>query len=154
MRPSAFLFIITGVLMLGSCQQPSQNQADTSNYKNEVEEAVEILRKQLLDPEKEVLQNFTSEMLTYGHSAGLIENQTEFIESLVSGKFDFQTLDLTEQTIDISGETAIVRHHLTGNTVDSGKEPGTANLKVLQVWQKQDGGWKLLARQAVKNVVQ
>ncbi len=154
MRSSAFLFIITGVLMLSSCQQPSQNQADTSNYKNEVEEAVELLRKQLLDPEKEALQNLTSEKLTYGHSAGLIENREEFMESLLSGKFNFETLDLTEQTIDISGETAIVRHHLTGNTADVGKEPGTANLKVLQVWQKQDGNWKLLARQAVKNVVQ
>lgn len=154
MRSSAFLFIITGVLMLGSCQQPSQNQADTSNYKNEVEEAVELLRKQLLDPEKEALQNLTSEKLTYGHSAGLIENQAEFMESLLSEKFNFETLDLTEQTIDISGETAIVRHHLTGNTADVGKEPGTANLKVLQVWQKQEGNWKLLARQAVKNVVQ
>ncbi len=140
--------------MLSSCQQPSQTQADTSNYKNEVEEAVESLRKQLLDPEKEALQNLTSEKLTYGHSAGLIENQAEFIESLISGKFNFETLDLTGQTIDISGETAIVRHNLTGNTADAGKEPGTANLKVLQVWQKQDSGWKLLARQAVKNVVQ
>ncbi|ODS77206.1 MAG: hypothetical protein ABS46_18395 [Cytophagaceae bacterium SCN 52-12] len=154
MRSSAFLLIMTGVLMLSSCQQPSQTQADTSNYKNEVEEAVESLRKQLLDPEKEALQNLTSEKLTYGHSAGLIENQAEFIESLISGKFNFETLDLTGQTIDISGETAIVRHNLTGNTADAGKEPGTANLKVLQVWQKQDSGWKLLARQAVKNVVQ
>lgn len=137
-----------------ACSTPSEQKKDTSNYNNEVTEAVESLRKQLLDPEKEALQNLTSEKLTYGHSAGLIENQAEFIESLVSGKFNFETLELTGQTIDISGQTAIVRHNLTGNTADAGKEPGTANLKVLQVWQKQDSGWKLLARQAVKNVVQ
>lgn len=152
MRLSAFLFIT--IMSLNACQQHSHDHADTSNYKNEVTEAVESLRKQLLDPEKDALQNLTSDKLTYGHSAGLIENRAEFIESLISGKFNFETLELTEQTIDISGETAIVRHHLTGNTADVGKEPGTANLKVLQVWQKQDGGWKLLARQAVKNVVQ
>lgn len=142
--------------MLNSCQQPSRNEApaDTSNYKKEVTDAVESLRKQLLDPEKEALQSLTSEILTYGHSAGLIENRAEFIESLVSGKFNFETLELTEQTIDISGETAIVRHLLAGNTADAGKEPGTANLKVMQVWQKQGDSWKLLARQAVKNVVQ
>lgn len=137
-----------------ACSTPAEQKKDTSNYNNEVTEAVESLRKQLLDPEKEALQNLTSEKLTYGHSAGLIENQAEFIESLISGKFNFETLELTGQTIDISGETAIVRHNLTGNTADVGKEPGTANLKVLQVWQKQDSGWKLLARQAVKNVVQ
>jgi len=42
-----------------------------------------------------------------------------------------------------------VRHTLSGETLDSGK-PGTVNLKVLQIWQKQGGAWKLLARQAVK----
>lgn len=152
MRLLTSLFLIAALMT--ACSTPSEQKKDTSNYNNEVTEAVESLRKQLLDPEKEALQNLTSEKLTYGHSAGLIENQAEFIESLVSGKFNFETLELTGQTIDISGQTAIVRHNLTGNTADAGKEPGTANLKVLQVWQKQDSGWKLLARQAVKNVVQ
>src|SRR5690606_28340836 len=116
MRSLAVLSIITGVVILSRCQQPSQNQADTSNYKNEIEEAVESLRKQLLDPEKEALQNLTSSILTYGHSAGIIEPQAEFIESLLSGKFKFETLDFSRQTVDISGETAIVRHYLAGTT--------------------------------------
>lgn len=135
---------------ISGCTQPAEKKADTSNYQKEVEDAVEALRKVLLDPEKAALEGLTVDLLTYGHSSGLIENRQQFIESLVSGKFDFQTLELTEQTIDISGETAIVRHHLTGNTTDAGKDPGTANLKVLQVWQKQGSEWKLLARQAVK----
>jgi hypothetical protein len=38
---------------------------------------------------------------------------------------------------------------MTGDTNDNNK-PGTVNLGVLLVWQKQKGQWKLLARQAFK----
>jgi len=58
-------------------------------------------------------------------------------------------IDLTEQTIKVSGNTAIVRHILSGNTNDGGK-PGTVKLGVLTIWQKQKGQWRLLARQAFK----
>ena len=64
---------------------------------------------------------------------------------------DFVTIDLTEQTISISGKTAMVRHTLTAKTNDNNK-PGDVQLKVLLVWQKKGGHWKLLARQAVKLV--
>ena len=42
----------------------------------------------------------------------MIEDKNEFVEKLVSGKSDFVTIDLTEQTISISDKTAIVRHIL------------------------------------------
>jgi len=136
-------------LML-SCAQPSDKPADQGNYASEVENAVEELRKLLVDPEENALKQLTSEKLTYGHSNGVIEDQAQFIESLLTDKFNFLSVEQSEQTIDISGETAIVRHRLFGNTHDAGKDPGTANLKVLQVWQKQGSDWKLLARQAVR----
>lgn len=147
MRLLATLFAFT--LMICSCAAPEKKE-DTSSYQSEVEAAVEKLRQQLVNPEENVLKGLTSEILTYGHSNGVIEDQSEFIASLISGKFKFVSLELSEQTVQLSGETAIVRHRLFGNTADAGKDPGTANLKVMQVWQKQGGDWKLLSRQAVK----
>jgi len=44
---------------------------------------------------------------------------------------------------------AIVRHIFKAKTNDGGK-PGEVNIRVLLIWQKQKGGWKLLARQAVR----
>lgn len=142
------LFVFAAVL--SSCSTPTEQKTSATYDPQEVAEAVEDLRKQLVDPEKDALEKIASEILTYGHSNGHVEGRAEFIESLISNKFNFESLELTEQTIDMSGETAIVRHHLFGNTADEGKEPGTANLKVLQVWQKQGSDWKLLSRQAVK----
>ena len=112
--------------------------------------AVEELRKALVDPTKDVLDKLTAEDLSYGHSNGNIQDKAVFISSLTTpGQLDFVDMTLTEQTLKIVGDIAIVRHHLFSNTNDGGK-PGTAKLAVLQIWQKQKGHWKLLARQATK----
>ncbi len=111
--------------------------------------AVETLKKYMIDPNKQQLQQITVKELSYGHSNGLMEDQAAFIDALVSGKSDFVSIDLTDQTISVVGNTALVRHNLSGQTLNSGT-PGTVKLGVLLVWQKQQGTWKLLARQAFK----
>ena len=111
--------------------------------------AVETLKKGMIDADRKILDDITAPELSYGHSAGKIENKAEFIDALVSGRSDFITMDLTNQTITLAGKTALVRHNLTGTTKDNGV-PGNPKLGVLLVWQKQHGKWKLLARQAFK----
>jgi ketosteroid isomerase-like protein len=110
---------------------------------------VETLRKAMVDPTKETLSKLTAEELSYGHSSGKIQDKAQFIEALTSNASDFVSIELTEQTIKLAGNVAIVRHTLSANTNDGGK-PGTVKLHILTVWQKQRGQWKLLARQAVK----
>jgi ketosteroid isomerase-like protein len=82
----------------------------------------------------------------------VLKNKSAFVDAFVSGKSDFLDITLTDQTITISDNTALVRHNLAANTNDPGKGPAKVNLHVLTVWQKQGGSWKLLARQAVKIV--
>ena len=115
----------------------------------EVADAVEQLRTGMINGDKTVLEKLTAEKLSYGHSSGHIDDKKEFVEKLSSGASDFVTIELTEQTISISDKVAIVRHTLNAKTNDGGK-PGEAHLKVILIWQKQKGGWKLLARQAIK----
>lgn len=119
--------------------------------KNEqgVAAAVEKLRKAMIDPTDASLQALVSDKLSYGHSAGKIEDRTEFIRALLSKESDFATINLTEQTITIVDNTAMVRHKLSAETANNGVA-GTARLAVLLVWIHQNGDWKLLARQAVK----
>ncbi|MFN8357980.1 MAG: nuclear transport factor 2 family protein [Spirosomataceae bacterium] len=127
----------------------SQVLVAQSKDEKAVAEAVESLRKAMIDADKATLEALAAEDLSYGHSGGSIENKAEFVEAIVSGKSDFVKIDLADQTIKIVGNTAIVRHKLAADTNNSGK-PGTAKLSVLLIWQKQKGDWKLLARQAVK----
>jgi ketosteroid isomerase-like protein len=111
--------------------------------------AVETLRKAMVDADKAGLEKITADALSYGHSSGKVENKAAFIEAIVSGKSDFKSIELAEQSITISENLALVRHKLTGETNNDG-QPGTVNLGVLLVWQKQKGQWKLIGRQAFK----
>lgn len=111
--------------------------------------AVEQLRLAMIDPTDAKLSALVADQLSYGHSSGKIEDKAEFIRALVRGDSDFKTITLTGQTITVVDRTALVRHELSAETVNKGV-PGTAHLAVLLVWVNQNGGWKLLARQAVK----
>lgn len=115
-----------------------------------VEEAVNELRNALISGEAEKLKALTSDKLSYGHSNGLIENQQEFIDALVSGISNFTAIELQDQTIEISKDLAIVRHNLVGQTHNAGSSPADVNLGVLTIWQKKGKNWVLVARQAFK----
>src|ERR1700752_3081634 len=117
-----------------------------SQDEKKVAEAVESLKNAMINADKNALESLVADKLSYGHSGGAIDDKKTFVEKIASGQSDFVTIDLSEQTISMSGNTAIVRHILKAKTNDGGK-PGEVNLRILLVWQKQKGGWKLLARQ-------
>src|SRR5918993_2111803 len=125
-------------------------KAQTKDEKS-VADAVETLRKTMIDPDKATLDKLTSVKLSYGHSSGKVEDKASFVNSLVSGTSDFVSIKLSDQTVIISGNTAVVRHTLEGATNDGGKA-SNVKLAVLLVWNQKGTSWQLLARQAVKLV--
>jgi ketosteroid isomerase-like protein len=133
--------LMISVIISGTMAQSKEEAA--------VNAAVENLKKAMIDGDKAGLQNITSDKLSYGHSSGRVEDKATFVDNIVTGKSDFVTIELTNQTVSVSGDAAIVRHSLSATTNDSGN-PGSVKLNILLVWQKQKGQWKLLARQAVK----
>ena len=120
-----------------------------SSDEREVVAAVENLRKAMVEANKSALENLAAEELSYGHSNGLVQDKAAFVEAIASGKNVFKTIQLSDQTLKIAGNTAVVRHTFNAEVVNNGT-PGTAHIGVLLIWQKQKGKWKLLARQAVK----
>jgi ketosteroid isomerase-like protein len=115
----------------------------------QVAEAVSQLTTAMINADSLLLDRLVDDQLSYGHSGGHVEGKAEFMGKIISGKSDFVSIELNNQTIVVSGSTAIVRHRLDAKTNDNGK-PGEVHLQVLLVWQKLHGHWKLLARQAVK----
>lgn len=140
------MMIIIAMIQLG-CNAPATNEHQQIKA---VEEAVETFRQTMLQPDQVKFETLTSPILSYGHSNGLIEDRATCIASMVDEKFKFNSIALTDQTVNIEDNTAIVRHQFFAHTADAGKAPGTVTLKVLQVWHLHDGQWRLLARQAVK----
>ena len=125
---------------------PSTAQAQGSDAAA-VAAAVDALTKAMLAGDRAELMAVTHERLSYGHSAGRIENRQQFIDPLVNKTSVFRSITVSDQTIDVVGDDAIVRHVLRGES-ESGGRVNPVNIGILQVWKKQPDGWKLLARQA------
>lgn len=121
----------------------------TTKATNEVATQVEALRQAMINADAPQLKALTAPELSYGHSGGHVDDQSEFIGKLTSGNSDFVTMDLQDQSIKIVDDIAIVRHTLVATTNDKGK-PGEVNIGVMLIWKKQHGHWLLLARQAFK----
>ena len=115
----------------------------------EVLSAIETLKKGIIDADKDLLNTIAAEELVYGHSSGKVQNKAEFIEELVNNQPKYISIDMADQTLKISGNTAIVRHIYSAETTNNGT-PGHVKIGNMMVWQKQHGKWKLLARQAYK----
>jgi ketosteroid isomerase-like protein len=127
--------------------RPAQAQSGDDRA---VAQAVEALTKAMLDVDRARLEALTADQLSYGHSAGRIENKAQFVDNLLSRRNAFRSINLSDQTISIAGNDAIVRHLFTGETANPAGQVTPVRIGVLQVWQKQGSDWKLLARQAYR----
>ena len=139
----------TGQLLFWICIATCSLRAQTNDTAG-VEKAVEQLRQVLLHPDKKQIDGLVVNWLSYGHSSGEIENKETFVNSLFSGKFTFTHIQLTNQSITIKKDVAIVRHQFRAATHNKGMPPGKLKLGVLLVFQKLDNRWWLIARQAFK----
>lgn len=113
-----------------------------------IAEAVEKLRKAMVDTDRETLKNLTAEELSYGHASGLIEDKEHFVHAIGSRDF-FKKIELSDQIIQSEGDIAIVRHRFQAEVTINGNFV-TPDVRVLQVWKNKEGEWKLVARQAFK----
>ena len=109
--------------------------------------SVEKLRLAMISGNKADLESVVSSDLTYGHSNGKIQTKDVFVNEISTKKSNFLTIDLSEQTVTVTGDVAIVRHLLIASTNDNGK-PANPHLGIVLVWKKTKGEWKLIARRA------
>jgi len=124
--------------------------AQKSNAEKEVNEVVDKLISLMVNPDSLGLDKLLLNNLSYGHSSGKVQTKQEFMHSLLSGESDFLgDIILGDPKTTIQGNTALVRHKLMAQTNDKGIR-GSVNLYILLIWSKEEDGWKLLGRQAVK----
>ena len=118
----------------------------------EVEDAVQKFQSALLAEDAPTLRNLTSKNLSYGHSAGVIENQEEFVAVFEAKKSDYQTWEVSDQTISFHGkELAIVRQNVKAEILSLiNGTTNSLNMGLMMIWVKEKGAWKLLARQSFR----
>ena len=142
--------VVAGALALGGLDllRSSSAVAD-SGEAAAVAKAVEELRQATFGKDKVQLDALCAEQLSYGHSDGRVETKAQFIDGVMGRKATLKSLTLSDHTIAIVGDNAIARHKWASESELDGKATST-RIGVMQVWLKQGGNWKLLARQAVR----
>lgn len=117
--------------------------------KNSLPETITSFIKALETADESALNALVSDNLSYGHSDGKVEDKKTFVANLLNGSSDFVKINTSDQSITELKHLAIVRHKLEASTNNDGK-PGNVKLHVLLIWQKENGRWLLVARQATK----
>jgi hypothetical protein len=138
----ALAFTASSLLLAGSAGADAADEAA-------VAQGVETLRKALLEADRAKLEQVAARDISYGHSDGRVQNKEEFIHGVTTRKQTVKSLAFPELKMAVVGSAAVVRHIYLSDSVLEGKAT-TTRIGALQVWQKQDGGWKLLARQGFR----
>jgi hypothetical protein len=138
----AFALGASGLLISGSADADAGDEAA-------VIQSVEILRRALLEADKAKLEQVASAQISYGHSDGRVETKEQFINAVMTRKQIVKSLAFPELKVSVVGNAAIARHIYLAESERDGKAT-TTRIGALQVWQKQDGDWKLLARQGFR----
>ena len=114
-----------------------------------VDNAMNRLSAAMIAGDAQKMKALTADTLTYGHSSGKVQDQAAFIDTIASGQTRYKRIDLSNTVTAVTGDNAVVRDHFSGTTESAGKL-ADVDFDVLLVWQKQNGEWKLLARQGYK----
>jgi len=114
-----------------------------------VKKVVDELRTAVIKQDKAKLDSLTSAQLSYSHSDARLQNKAEFIDGVMTRKGTVKSLEWPDLTVQIVGNNGVVRHLWVSESELDGKVTNT-KIGVIQVWQKQDGTWKLLARASWK----
>jgi len=120
-----------------------------SNDEALVARALERFNDVMVHPDSLVLADIAADDLVYVHSSGTVRNKQEFIDEFMKRSTNFSKVTIFDQTIKISGDNAIVRHRLVADAHNPGYPP-VVDIIILMVWRKENGKWKMLARQAAK----
>jgi ketosteroid isomerase-like protein len=138
-----------GALCLATLRLVSPASASEPGDQAEVTRALEAFRKAMVEADRKQFETLCADQLSYGHSSGKLQTKAVFIDDATSGKSVWKSLTFADPTVQIAGNNAITRFTFIGESESEGKS-NAVKIGVLMVWQKQDGNWKLLARQAFK----
>ena len=142
---------IAGAVALGASGLflSHQSLADSADQAA-VDQAVEAFRKAILAADETKLRDLVVDKLSYGlWPSGTIQNRFEFINNIADKKIIYTSITCSDPSTTIAGSDAIVRHR---EAVEAYSEDKTWSVEFgfLQIWQKQNSQWRLLARQGWK----
>ena len=103
----------------------------------------------MMDVDLEALDTILSGELTYTHTSGHMETKGEFLSSLRSQSITYESIKPTDINIHISDSTAVVTG-ISAMRIIFRESPLAFSIRFIEVYQKNDGNWQLVAWQATR----
>ena len=141
-----FLFPVLAVCCCNNQQQAISQPASEAD----VVTAIDQLMKGMIAADENILKAFLTDELVYVHSNGRVQSKSDLITEILSDERRFLSIETLDQTIQMGKDAAVVQHIFAAETKNKDGELGSLRVNIMQVWQLQNGNWKLLARQGYK----
>ena len=93
------------------------------------------------------LERLISDQLLYGHSNGMVENKSEYLDKIRNGTRKYQSVEHENLVVKLFGETAMV-HATVRFRGTSQNKPFDDLVVLLHLWVRQDGRWQLAGHQS------
>ena len=100
--------------------------------------------------DRQAIEDLFAREATYGHSGGKLETRAEAIAGITSNKSVYKDTVLSNMTVLLEDDVAIVRHNFQANEVNSEGKTSVLKLGLMLVWVKEKRKWRLMGRQAVR----
>ena len=143
-------WVVAGAMTLGAAGlMLGRATVAEATEESVVKEAVDILRAGILEADRSKLSRVSADQISYGHSDGRVETKEQFINGVLTRKQVVKSLAFPDLKVSVVGPSAVVRHIYLAESELDGKAT-TTRIGALQVWHKQEGGWRLLARQGFR----
>ncbi len=95
------------------------------------------------------LNKLLADDLIYIHSTGDQDNKKTFIENQHNGVRKYLKIDHETMDVRVYGNSAVLTGTVQLETEMKGVKGG-AHLRIIHVWVKQGGSWKLVAHQSLR----
>ena len=94
------------------------------------------------------LANVLDDRLLFHHATGLVDDKPAFLAKMAAGRIVYQAVVWSEERVTALADDAAM---LTGRMTTDVRVEGTAkqlNNRVMTIWSRQAGAWRLLAFQS------
>jgi ketosteroid isomerase-like protein len=128
--------------------EDEMTSATDLDRERQVLEAEERRRAALVANDLDTLSQILGDDLTYVHSSAAQDTKASFIESLRTGRFRYEAMEMADLAARVYGDTAVVTGRFVARVVLQDGSVVTPKPRVLMVYTLRDGRWQMVAWQS------
>ena len=95
------------------------------------------------------LDNLLGDDLTYIHASGLVQDKSEFIADLKSGKRQYKSIKYSDVNVRMLQNAAVITARNDITVTSDGKD-NDLSVRITEVYAKRSGRWQLIAYQSTR----